>query len=59
MGLLNLRRALAPDEADLSALRLLVLRVIGAHERLWLARNRVGGLAESAEYFRSILREIE
>ncbi len=58
MGLVNLRRALAPDEADCMALRTLVLRVIGAHERLWLARNRAGGLAESAEYFRNVLKEL-
>ncbi len=58
MGLLNLRRAHAPDEANLSELRLLLMRVIGEHERLWLARNRVGGLAESAGYFRNLLQEI-
>ena len=59
MGLINLRRALSPAEADNSTLRTLLLRVIGTHERLWLARNRVGGLAESAGYFRNILKELE
>ena len=59
MGLLNLRRALAPAESDNSALRTLILRVIGTHEQLWLARNRAGGLAESADYFRNILKELE
>ncbi|MBP5300311.1 MAG: family 20 glycosylhydrolase, partial [Victivallales bacterium] len=59
MGLLNLRRALVPAEADNSALRTLLLRVIGTHERLWLARNRAGGLAESSGHFRSILEELE
>ena len=59
MGLLNLRRALEPATADHSALRTLLLRVIGTHEQLWLARNRAGGLAESADYFRNILKELE
>ena len=59
MGLLNLRRALAPTQADNSALRTLILRVIGEHEQLWLSRNRAGGLAESAEYFRNILKELD
>ena len=40
MGLLNLRRAREPATADHSALRTLLLRVIGTHEQLWLARNR-------------------
>ena len=59
MGLMNLRRALSPAKADTSELRTLLLRVIGEHERLWLARNRAGGLAESAGYFRNILKELE
>ena len=59
MGLLNLRRALAPADSDNSALRTLLLRVIGVHEHLWLARNRAGGLAESAGFFRNLLKELK
>lgn len=30
-------------------------RIIGEHERLWVARNRIGGLHDSAQYLRNAL----
>jgi hypothetical protein len=40
---------------DFSSLKKDYEHIIGAHEALWLARNRIGGLAESSGRIRDIL----
>jgi hypothetical protein len=51
MARLGCRRglaALSPSEVEAGELRRELQHVIGEHERLWLARNRPGGLHESS-----------
>jgi len=53
------RWAIDGDSEDRSALAGDLKRIIGEHRRLWLARNRWGGLADSARRLESRLAEYE
>jgi hypothetical protein len=60
MARLGCERGLAgldPGSADAGKLRRALQHVIGEHERLWLARNRPGGLHESSARLRKQLGE--
>jgi len=53
------RWAIDGDSEDRSVLAGDLKRIIGEHRRLWLARNRWGGLADSARRLESRLAEYE
>lgn len=46
----------APGEAEKHAMHTEILRIIGQHEKLWLRRNRPGGLHESSQRLRVHLK---
>ena len=51
------RWLLDPASVDPLTLRAQILSMIGEHDRLWLARNRIGGLAESRAHLTKLLLE--
>ncbi|MBD3315232.1 MAG: family 20 glycosylhydrolase, partial [Chitinivibrionales bacterium] len=56
---LNRYRAHLDTEMDRRPLRRELLRIIGEHARLWLQRNRHGGLYESSSKLRALLAPLE
>ena len=51
------RWLLDPSNVNPLTLRADILSIIGEHDRLWLARNRIGGLAESRAKLTKLLLE--
>ncbi len=51
------RWLLDPASVDPLTLRADILSIVGEHDRLWLARNRVGGLAESRARLTKLVSE--
>jgi hypothetical protein len=46
-------------KVEKTQMRKALLKMIGMHEELWLARNRIGGLNESSGRLRNLMGHLE